>query len=64
MAKYFVEWTLNKTTENLIEGTIGESQNKKFVRIKSYLGTSAIPLPENISDNYNLGDTVKLKIVI
>ncbi len=63
VAKYFTEWTAGQITDNVIEGTIGESQKGKFVRIQSCLGVSAFQLPENLCDSFNLGDNVKIALL-
>ena len=63
VAKYFAEWTEKRLTENLIIGTIGESQNGRFVRIQSSLGASAIPLTDELARKYELSDEVKIAIL-
>lgn len=63
VAKYFTEWTAKQITDNVIEGTIGESQKGKFVRIHSSLGVSSFPLPDVLNDNFNLGDNVKIALL-
>lgn len=63
VAKYFTEWAARQITDNVIEGTIGESQKGKFVRIQSSLGVSAFQLPENLCDSFNLGDNVKIALL-